>query len=97
MICGWRFQIFEDRFVTEVGEKKLLIHPEPYNFQPGSKLVAKRVNDKRRLFSDQCTGKTLGEDLSAIAALTRYRKTMIFVLSYCSRLIHVLPELETIQ
>ena len=51
----------------------MLIDPEPYILQPGSKLVENRVNDKRPLFLDQCSAKTLGEGVSAIVALKRYR------------------------
>ena len=51
----------------------MLIDPEPYILQPGSKLVENRVNDRRPSFEDQCSGKTLGEGVSAIVALKRYR------------------------
>ena len=67
------FKFLNIDFVAEVDEKKMLIDPEPNFLQPGSKLVENRVNDKRPLFLDQCSGKTLGEGVSAIVALKRYR------------------------
>ena len=54
-------------------KKNILIDPEPYIIHPGSKLVVNRVNDKRPLLLDQCSGKTSVENVSAIVALKRYR------------------------
>ena len=66
------FKFLNIDFVAEVDEKKMLIDPEPYTLQPGSKLVENRVNDKRPLFLDQGSEKALGEGVSAIVALKRY-------------------------
>ena len=76
------FKFLNIDFVAEVDEKKMLIDPEPYFLQPGSKLVENRVNDKRPLFLDQCSGKTLGESVSAIVALKRYREGTFKQLSF---------------
>ena len=68
------FKFIKVDFLAEVHEKKnILIDPEPYIIHPGSKLVENRVNDKRPLLLDQCSGKTSVENVSAIAALKRYR------------------------
>ena len=40
------FKFLNIEFLSEVDEKKMLIDPEPYILQPGSKLVENRVNDK---------------------------------------------------
>ena len=54
-------------------KKSNLFDPEPYVFHPGSNFVENRVNNKRPLFLDQCSGKTSVENVSAIVALKRYR------------------------
>ena len=67
------FKFLKVDFLGEVHERKTLIDPEPYIIHPGSKLVENRVNDKRPLLLDQCSGKTSAENVSAIVALKRYR------------------------
>ena len=76
------FKFLNIDFVAEVDEKKMLIDPEPYILQPGFKLVENRVNDKRPLFLDQCSEKTLGEGVSAFVALKIYRDGTFKQLSF---------------
>ena len=67
--------------------KPILIDPEPYVIHPGSELDGNRVNDKRPLLLDQCSGKTSVENVSAIVALKRYRdrkfKQLLFEILLC--------------
>ena len=67
------FKLIKADFLAKVHEKNILIDPEPYIIHPGSKLVENRVNDKRPLLLDQCSGKTSVGNVSAIVALKRYR------------------------
>ena len=81
------FKFIKIDFLTEVYEKSILIDPEPYVIHPGSELVVNRVNDKRPLLLDQCSGRTSVENVSAIVALKRYHdgkfKQLFFEFSCC--------------